>query len=387
MNNNLNKPLKVLGLILEINPFHNGHQYFINEAINQVKPDVVIAVVSTSFTMRGNASLINKFDKTTLLLNNNIDLVVELPVSKALNSADFFGKITVKSLIDLGITDLAFGVENSDISVLSKLYELTNTFDYQKQLNLFLHDNLSYKKASSKALASICCDEELINLIDKPNITLGLQYYKTIMNVNPQVNVHLIKRVDNYYQNTTCEFLSAYTIREKLKNNENINEYLPYDSSYLNKIDENLLFNLIKYKLLVDNKNIKNIHLVEEGIDNYLINNFKGNNLNELLNNLNNKKYSKSRILRTLMCILLDIPKDYNLDEEYLRVLGFNDKGQLYLNTLPKNIKNRLKTSLKHDSTQTGLIELNATKLYSLLINQDLNHLEYKIPIKNIKGE
>ena len=62
--------MKVLGLILEINPFHKGHQYFINEAIKKCNPDITVAITSTSFTMRGDVSLISKFDKTKILLDN-----------------------------------------------------------------------------------------------------------------------------------------------------------------------------------------------------------------------------------------------------------------------------------------------------------------------------
>ena len=104
--------MKVLGLILEINPFHNGHKFFIEESIKNSKPDIVIAITSTSFTMRGDVSLLTKFDKTKILLNNNVDLVIELPVIKTLNSADYFADQTVKTLIDFGITDLAFGIED-----------------------------------------------------------------------------------------------------------------------------------------------------------------------------------------------------------------------------------------------------------------------------------
>ena len=79
---------------------------------------------------------------------------------------------------------------------------------------------------------------------------------------------------------------------------------------------------------------------------------------------------------------LLDIPSSYNQFEEYYRILGFNNTGRTYLNTLPKNLKNVLKTTLKNETSKTGLIELQATKLYSLLINEDISLQELQIPIK-----
>ena len=67
--------MKILGLIMENNPFHKGHQYYIQEAINLVKPDYTIVITSGNYTMRGEFSIINKIDKTNVLLQNGIDFI------------------------------------------------------------------------------------------------------------------------------------------------------------------------------------------------------------------------------------------------------------------------------------------------------------------------
>ena len=83
---------KVLGLILELNPYHKGHEYFIKKAIEKVNPDVTIAIISSSFTMRGDPMVMDKFSKTKILLQNNIDIVLELPFISGVNSSDYFSK-------------------------------------------------------------------------------------------------------------------------------------------------------------------------------------------------------------------------------------------------------------------------------------------------------
>lgn len=376
--------MKILGLILEINPFHTGHKYFIEQAKKIVQPDITIAITSTSFTMRGDVSLLSKFDKTKLLLQNGIDLVVELPVAKTLNSADFFAFHSVDILNKFGITDLAFGLENGRVDLLNKILEITETTEFQKRFSLSVQNKDSYKNTFSLVLREFTTDNEVLNYAEKPNFTLGLQYLKAIKKINNYINVHAINRVDNFYQNNSCDFKSAFTLREMFNQNLDISNYIPYHQSLLNTIDEKTLYNLIKYKFLIDNKNISQIALISEGIENYIFKNLTKNTLNDSLENLCNKRYTKSRFMRIFIASLLNIDKDYDHNEEYLRILGFNQIGLNYINTLPKTLKNRLKTTLKKENSQTGLLELEASKLYDLLTNQNTFDDEFKIPIKNL---
>lgn len=373
--------MRILGIILEINPFHKGHKYFIEEAIKTVKPDLVIAITSTSFTMRGDVSYLSKFDKTRLLLDNLVDLVLELPVAKTLNSADFFAYHSIEILSKLGITDLAFGIENGKNDILSKIVEITNTIEFENELSSSISKKLSYKIAYTEALTKVTNNQELVEYFNKPNFTLAISYINAIKKINKNIKIHPINRVDNFYNDSSLDFISAYNLRGLIEKNLDFSVHLPYNIEYIQKVDKTLLFNLIKYKFQIQ-QNIKPNHLITEGIDKYIINNFKGESITECLNNLANKRYTKSRIKRILISSLLDIDNTYNQFEEYYRILGFNNKGRIYLNNLPKELKNKLKTSLKNDSSVTGKIELQATKLYSLLTDYDFIIDEFKIPIK-----
>ncbi len=109
---------RILGLILELNPFHNGHNYFIRKAQEIVNPDITIAIITTNFSMRGDIHTIDKFTKTKLLLKSNIDMVVELPFLGSVCSADYFAYNAIKTLSEFKITDLAFGSECQNIDEL-----------------------------------------------------------------------------------------------------------------------------------------------------------------------------------------------------------------------------------------------------------------------------
>lgn len=374
--------MKILGLILEINPFHTGHKYFIEKAIELCKPDIVIAVTSTSFTMRGEVSLLSKFDKTKILLENQVDIVMELPVSKTLNSADFFAYHSIEILTKLGITDLAFGLEDGRIDLLNRIFEISESTFFQEKFAESVRNKNSYKNTFMDVFRMVTDNEELLTYLEKPNFTLGLQYLKALKTLKKDVTIHTVNRIDNFYKNTSSEFQSAYTLRKMFFNNQDISKYLPYNQNILNTIDYHLLYDLIKYKFLIDNIHLNNLHMATEGIENYVIKNLEGQNFEECMNKLSNKRYTKSRFMRLFISSLLNIDKNYNQNNEYYRILGFNDKGRKYINTLPKNLKNSLKTSLKNETNATAIFELRATKLYSMLTNQNIFDEEFKIPIK-----
>ena len=156
---------KVLGLILELNPYHNGHKYFINEAINKIKPDVTIAIISSSFMMRGDPMIMDKFNKTKVLLNENIDLVVELPFISGVNNSNYFCANAIKILNEFNVTDICFGAEIDDLDQLYKLVEINESLQFEENIKKYLNLGFSYSTASNKAILDITNDIILTNLI------------------------------------------------------------------------------------------------------------------------------------------------------------------------------------------------------------------------------
>ena len=100
--------MKVIGIIAEYNPFHNGHLYQIKKIKELYKDSIIIVVLNGNFTQRGDVSIINKWVKTDIILKNSIDLVIELPIFYGINNANIFAKGALEILNDLKIDTLIF---------------------------------------------------------------------------------------------------------------------------------------------------------------------------------------------------------------------------------------------------------------------------------------
>ena len=162
--------MKIIGIIAEYNPFHLGHLYQINK-IKEIYPDsIIIAIISTNFTQRGDISIINKWNKTKICLDNNIDIVLELPYTYATQSADIFANGALKILNSMNIDTLVFGTEKDNINELIKLAKIQiDNKEYDNIVKNYLSKGLNYPTAMSKAL------ENISNIkIDKPNDLLAL---------------------------------------------------------------------------------------------------------------------------------------------------------------------------------------------------------------------
>jgi len=381
--------MKVLGLIVELNPFHNGHKYFIDEAIKKVQPDVVIAISSSSFTMRGEAMVMDKWEKTKIVLNYGIDIFVELPFISGVANADYFCYNAIAILNMLQITDLAFGVELADIDKLNTLLDITTSQSFNNIVKKNLDNGHSYATSHVKALKELGLDEEMILNYSLPNNTLALGYLKSIKKINPNIKPTIIKRIkNNYYDEKIIDgkINSATAIRNLLSLGQSIKTYTPpIDYPYFNPLLlQNNLFYLVKYYLYMHSPNqLQKFYGVNEGIENRLYTFIdKATNYAEFIELVKSKRYSANRIRRLLLYILLEIPKEYEQQYmHYLRILGMNSLGEKYINTIPKNIKKEIITTFKNQNNELVNIELKASKLYTLITNKPYLYLqEFSIP-------
>jgi len=327
-----------IGIICEYNPFHYGHLYHINKIKEMYPNSNIILVMSGWITERGDLSLIDKFKKTDIALNYGVNLVVELPL-KYIQSADYFAKGSIEILNKLKCDIIIFGSESNDVD---NLIFLANTQLFNKDYDLlvkkYVDNGINYPTALSNSLKDICG-----KTINTPNDLLGISYIKEIIKNNYNIKPITIKR-DNNYNSKEIEgkITSATSIRELLKKNIDVKEFVPtYSYKYLDNlifIDD--YFDLLKYKII--NSNDLTIY---QGIDNNLSNRInkyinESNTIDELINNIKTKRYTYNRIKRTLIYILFSITKDYynNLDLEFIRVLGFDNKGKDILNKIKKDI-------------------------------------------------
>ena len=375
--------MKIIGIIAEYNPFHNGHLYQIQK-IKELYPDsLIIAIISTNFTERGELSLLNKWDKTKICLDNNIDLVIELPTLYATQSADMFAYGAINILNSLKIDTLVFGTESDNLDELKTLASIQiNNKEYDNLVKNYLDKGINYPTAMSNALFDITKIK-----IAKPNDLLALSYIKEIIKNNYKITPINIKRTNDYHsKKIKSNIVNASLIRELIKDGKDISKYVPdITNRYLNKdITLENAFNLLRYSILINKDNLNDILTIDEGIENRILKQInRSKNYQELVMNIKTKRYTYNKINRMLIHILLGYKKIDNTKETYLRILGFNQKGRNYLNLIKKEINIPIFTSYKPNKSSILDLELKSTYIYSLIIN-DYSQVEKEYKNKPI---
>lgn len=380
--------MKILGLIVEYNPFHLGHLYHLNEAKKLINPDVTVIVMSSHFVQRGEPAISDKWTRANVAIKNGIDLVVELPFVYSVQSADYFARGAIDILHKLNVTDIVFGSETGDIEIFENI-ALTiknNQNEYDKLVKKYMALGLRYPDACNQALTLL-----MNKSVTTPNDLLGLAYVKEVINNDYQINLHCIKRTNDFHSLEIKNICSASAIRNAIKNKIDISNqfcnYEDYNEFYF--LDN--LFPFLRYRLLTITKSdLKNLHLVDEGIENLLIDKITDcGDIEEFISILTSKRYTRSRIQRMLIHVLMNNSKTeivtaMNID--YIRVLKMNDIGQKYLNKIKKHCLYKIITNFSSYHHPALDIEFKATKLLSCLSNKPnkLIELEYKsIPKKH----
>ena len=417
----------VLGIIAEYNPFHNGHLYHLKESKKATGAEYTVAIISGNFTQRGSTSIIDKWKKTEMALQNGVDLIIELPVLYSISSSENFAEGSIKILNSLGIIDfLSFGSETSDIKILNNFANILydEPKEYKKILSNYLDTGLSFPKARENALLEYIKNFEDVNtnfdnyknILSSPNNILGIEYLKALKKYKSSIKPVCIKRSGADYNSSdisiNTSIASATAIREVIKNkNFNTIKTVMPEKSYsiladcinsgciipdLNCFEKEIIYVLRKMSI----EEIANLPDVSEGLE-FLIKKAVNscNTLTELLNTIKSKRYTITRFQRILLYALLDISKkDMKLSKEvdspYIRVLGFNDNGKkLISKIMDKNPNQPLITSVKkfvdnnsNTSLQTMLNkDIFATNVYSLgFENNSFANLDFKNGI--IKG-
>ena len=379
----MNKKKQIIGIIGEYNPIHLGHIYQINKIKKTYPNSLIILITNTAFTERGDVSILNKWDKTKISLENNIDLVVELPFPYATQSADIFANGALKILNYLKINILVFGSESNEIDKLSNIAktQLTNK-KYQEKVKDYLKTGINYPTALSKAIKDI-----LGYTISEPNDLLGISYIKEIIKNNYPIIPITIKRIGSYYETeTTTNIASASLIRKKIQENQSISQYIPNNTEkylYKNLTLENY-FPYLKYKIISED-DLSIYQTVDEGIENRLKKEILNtNSWQELIEKVKTKRYTYNKINRMLVHILTSFTKEESkkIKIDYIKILGFNTSGRNYLNQLKKEIKIPIITSYQKNFSQTLDLEHRASSIYYLPINQKFILNEYnKKPI------
>ncbi len=375
--------MKIAAIICEYNPFHNGHKYQIDEA--KKTNDAVVCIMSGSFVQRGDMAVFDKWTRANAALSSGCDLVIELPVCFSLNSAERFSFGGVSIADRLGVVDnLIFGSECGKIEQLENAAELmlNETDEVSDEIKRYMSLGNSYPKATTMAYSSLI-DADLLT---EPNNILGIEYIKAIKTIKSTITPQTIKRnsVSHHDMSSTDSFASATLIREMLKNNDDISQFVPFSYSKYNQKDK--LNELLRYKLLeMPRDEIAQINDVSEGLENRIKEAIKECiTFEEMCEYIKSKRYTLARIRRILLSCLIGIDK--NIAKEppsYIRILGATENGLKLLSQIKKKTSSDIitKTADFKSYSKSFELDIKATDIYNIICNKTFGEDYYISPI------
>lgn len=383
--------MKATGIVVEYNPFHNGHKYHLQKTKELNPNNIIIAVMSGDFVQRGEPSIIDRWTKTKMALANGVDLVIELPVFYSSQSAEIFAKGAVGILEELKCESMVFGSESGKIDELKRISTLQESEEFKIKLKERLKSGDSYPTAHSSTMKEILGESEL-----NSNDILGLEYIKAIRYWKSSIIPMTLKREKVGYHDTNIvgDFASATKIREHLKKNEEISSIVTQESfntlkEYSNFTYMENFYPFIRYELIKNSNNLSDIQDMEIGFENRLLENaIKSINYDEFFKSISNRRYTTGRVQRvlthTLLALTTNITEEVKKSIPYVKVLGFNSKGREYLSYLKKFDNSKIITSYKKMNENfspevCSLIEFNerSSQIYRLINNYN----DYKSPI------
>jgi len=379
--------MKVAGIIVEYNPLHNGHLHHILETRRISKCDYLIAIMSGNFTQRGEPAMIDKFTRTKMALKNHVDLVIELPFVFTVQSADIFAYTSVAILNHLKIDELYFGSESGNIDELFYLSDILNSEEYNKLVLKYSKEGNSYPTSSDLAVKEITNSK----IYDLPNNILGIHYINAVKKLKSKILVKTIKRIESNYYDDVLEgtkVQSATAIRKLLRENKDISNYVPKEVFELLEdrkiIDIELFTEQLKYIINSSTKeDLNSIFNINEGFENYLLKVKKFNSVDSLIKQLLTRRYPHSKIRRSLIHILCNTKKKdlTSFEIPYIRILGMNNAGQVYLNKIKKDLEVPLISKISSKKHPYLEMELKASSIYSLISDIDVFNKELEPPI------
>ena len=366
--------MKIVGLVTEYNPFHNGHQYHMEKSKEITGADAVIAVMSGNFVQRGTPAIMPKHLRAEAALQTGVDVVIELPVCYAVGSAEYFAMGAISLFDKLNCIDsICFGSECGDIKKMEQLARLfvDEPVQYKEYLSDYLRNGFSFPRARQAAAKKYLGDTELSTVLEHPNNILGIEYLKALLTLKSSIQAHTIKRKESDHHNTELSerYSSASAIRNLIsakgaKSNSLQLEPIPPDLLTLlsGQIPEQSIpflednyrtrypvytndFSIIlRYKLLSETRSSITQYMdISEDLGNRIINRMNDFiSFEQFCDLLKTREITYARISRALIHVLLDIKKEHLSTyqahgyHQYARMLGFREAASNVLTLIKK---------------------------------------------------
>lgn len=337
--------MRILGIVVEYNPFHYGHLHHLLQSQQITKPAATVAVMSGCFTQRGEPALVDKWIRAQMALENGVDLVVELPVAWAIRSAAYFAEGAVRLLAALGVTDICFGSESGNREALKRAATvlLDESPLFQQVLRAALAEGVSFASAQDQALQAVDPSTPK-GLFALPNDTLGIHYILAIMKHQLSITPHTILRRSSYHSSDpNSPIPSAKAVRFAVQEGKApfgmpsaaahlLNQAIAADHApiFWRQFEQPLIYRLRQ----LEKQQILEFPDAGDGLGERVWRAARRTNvLDELLTLVKTKRFALTRLQRLLTYVLLDLRQgDLELIADsqappYVRVLAMNTQN------------------------------------------------------------
>ena len=392
--------LKAAGITAEYNPLHNGHLYHIEETRRITGCDAVVVAMSGDYVQRGEPAIMDKWVRTELALRSGADLVVEIPVLFCLGNAGQYAGAAVRILEATGkVSHISFGSESGDAEALTRIAHTLrdSESEIEAAVKAFRGSGYSYPAAREKAYSYVraaikgtdpLTDPEIlkdIRILDKANDILGIEYIKAMKSAEPVV----IHREGAGYGDPYDErivYQSSSAIRVQTFSGKDLSRYVPectaraLEECHLTGPDADKWFDVLRYAVLsADEELIEDCPSGGEGLASLMkASAGSAKSWPSFIRRIKSKRYTYTRLSRLCMQLVLAINrKRYNIDSpEYIRVLGFSEKGRELLAemrdeetaTLPVIINvNKNAQDLSWKARRLLDLDIHSANIYNLL--------------------
>lgn len=395
---------KVVAIIAEYNPFHNGHQYHIEKTRELSGADFILILMSTNFVQRGEPAILDRFQRAEAAISCGADAVFELPLTVSTGSADIFSLGSVSLAHKLGIVDyLSFGAECDSIEELQSCTSLLfqNT-DFENSIKRYLAEGLTFPEAREEFLKESGYHKEA-KILSSPNNILAVSYLSSLAFLQSEIKPLPIKRKDANHHDSELEkegnISSAKSIRESLRKMAltHTADYLPFvsyesfskrESHIAHEDFSDLLFYRLNSIFYNGNKEeaIKTLSSYQDitsDLAGRMFRNFKiPFSFEEFAGSLWGKNYTYTRICRSLYHIILGITKEIIEENRkvnfspYIRPLAIKKDALGILHEIKNNNQNntplltRIGDIKKFDSEiakKTFLLNQGGNEIYKQL--------------------
>ena len=334
--------MKTVGIICEYNPLHLGHQKQIDRIRAQFGEETaIICAMSGNFVQRGSPAIIDKSARAQAAVSCGADLVLELPVTTALSSAEGFAAGGVRVLSPLCDT-LCFGAETANRDILVSVAQALLSDSFPPLLRSELDTGKSFPAAREAALGRMGVKSDILS---QPNNTLAVEYCKAILSQGAAMEPYPIHRQGSYHAlSVDADNPSATAVRNLMLISHNWKSCVPQaartvlEGAALHSISAGEKAVLARLRTMTEEA-FEALPYGNEGLwRKFMHAARRESTLEEILNATKSKRYTRTRLDRMVMCAFLGISaEDLQMEIPYTRVLAFTSRGRAILREVKKS--------------------------------------------------